>query len=615
MSVEKRMIIAVIVSAAIIVAWNLLFMPPPPPTPEPPAGGTEGVEGSAPAEGAEGEGGRAAGEYDASTGVADLEGDAVERPAEAIFDDDEIADTVVVETDLYRVELTNTEGGCATSWIMKGHQASFGDGELDLVAPTEIRPERLLPLATMVRTGGGDYRHLPRRPQMLATTDGSGKAVFDETGRATVAFHYYEEEVGWIVKELTFHSDSYMLDVRFSTRVVQSGKALIVWGPGVGELLRGNEGDGYQLGNERNGFLFSIQGGLQRAPSPVSDSGESGEPFVEQVVQEYALWVGLENAYFMALAVGDERNPFTPIYQLRSGRELQSGEERKTFYYPYVGIQPLAAEAEFKLYVGPKDLAVLERTDGGRLKDVVQFGWFAFISRPGLWLLQQIYNVMEGIFGAGNYGVAIVLLTVFINILLLPLMLKQRSSMAAMQKLQPQIKQIQAKYKAGKGDNIETRQAKKRALNEEMMALYKAEGVNPMGGCLPMLIQLPILIAFFDMFRVAIELRRAPFVLWIGDLAAPDPFYVTPILMGIVMFLSQRMTPTASEAQGAAAMKFLPFIFVFFFANAPSGLVLYWLTSSLCNLGTQMVMNAVKPPAPIKAPAAAGKGKKKTGRK
>ena len=611
MSVEKRMIIAVIVSAVIIVVWNLLFMPPPP---EPPLGEAEGErpsEGGAPAEGREG----AAGEDAVSAEIAGLEGGVQELPAEAIFDDDEIADTVVIESDLYRVALSNIEGGCATSWIMKGHQASFGDGPLDLVAAPEVRPERLLPLATMIRAGDSAYNHLPRRPLLQAVTDGSGRAVFDETGRATVTFRYFEEEVGWIVKELTFRNDSYMLDVRFSSSQVRGGDALIVWGPGIGELLRGNESDGFQPGNERNGYLYSTQGGLQRLPSPVNDRGESGDPFVEQVVQEYALWVGLENAYFMALAVGDARNLFTPIYQLRTGRELRSGEESKTFFYPYVGILPQAAEAEFNLYVGPKDLAVLERTDGGRLSEVVQFGWFAFISRPGLWMLQQIYNVMAGIFGAGNYGVAIVLLTIFINVLLLPLMLKQRASMAAMQKLQPQIKQIQAKYKAERGDSIETRQAKKKSLNEELMALYKAEGVNPMGGCLPMLIQLPILIAFFDMFRVAIELRRAPFMLWIDNLAAPDPFYVTPVLMGIVMYLSQRMTPVASEAQGAAAMKFLPFIFVFFFANAPSGLVLYWLTSSLFSLGTQMVMNAVKPTAPLKAPVRARKGKKKTGRK
>lgn len=597
MSVEKRMIVAVIVSAVVIVVWNLVFMPPQPEPPAPDEEGEAGVEeetgqeAEPPAEGEE--------------AVTVLP----ERPEEPISAT--AVQTVVVESPLYRVTLTNESGGSATSWVLKNYEASFNNELLDLVAPAEYVPEfegkPLVPLATMLRRDG-KYEWLSAFPVMETGAVSDGKVVFDEDGEARVGFTFNDPALGLVEKKLTFHDDSYLVDVEFNARLERSAdKPLVIWGPGLGELLK-REGEKLVSGREANGYILRKAGAqVQRANAPVGETGEPGEPFAGAEIEEILRWVGVENAYFMALAAGDQENKFFPIYRLTASKQMEGAEGQPTFYYPYIGYSPRDGRGAFRLYVGPKDLKVLENTAAGEFADVVQFGWFSFVSRPALWLLQQINGVTS------NFGLSIILLTILINLLLLPLILKQRSSMVAMQRLQPQLKQIQAKYKVEKGDSIQSRQEKKRKLNEEVMALYKAEGVNPMGGCLPLLIQLPILLALFDMFRVAIELRKAPFIFWLDNLAAPDPFFVTPILMGIVMFASQKITPSPAADSGGATMKLLPFIFVFFFAGAPSGLVLYWLTSSLFQFGTQLAMNAVNPPAaavPAKG-AAQARGRKR----
>jgi YidC/Oxa1 family membrane protein insertase len=599
MSVEKRMIVAVIISAVVIVVWNILFAPlPVEETPAQPSQEESTTTGEKPAV--------EPGAAEAPTEEQEQQPAPTGMPEELITAGER--QSVSIESPLFKVELSNDWGGSVSSWQLKDFRASFSDNTLDLVAPARYRPEGLLPLATMIRSGESKYAQIAARPVLrLEGGEQGGTIKVEGDAAVTVTFELNDESLGWLRKKLTFHADSYLVDVEFVSEL-KSGEAVLVWGPGVGELLKP---DGAKLvkGMEGNGFLYRKVGGqVQRVQAPVSDKGEAGEPFKEQSVPEIVEWVGLENRYFMALADGDIDNLFKRVYLLTASKQLDDAEGSPTFYFPYVGIRPENNSASFRLFVGPKDLGVLEDPRYGNLKDVVQFGWFAFVSRPALWLMQQIEGVI------GNYGWAIIILTVLINTLLLPLIIKQRRSMGEMQRVQPQIKQIQAKYRVEKGDNIETRQRKKRELNEEMMALYKVEGINPMGGCLPLLLQIPILFALFDMFRVAIELRQAPFIFWITDLSGPDPTYITPILMGVAMYFSQMLTPTSAEA-GGATMKLLPFIFVIFFAAAPSGLVIYWLTSSLYNMGVQAAMNRVSPPPAADkrkgVPAKAGRKSKK----
>ncbi|MCX5637096.1 MAG: YidC/Oxa1 family insertase periplasmic-domain containing protein [Planctomycetota bacterium] len=310
---------------------------------------------------------------------------------------------------------------------------------------------------------------------------------------------------------------------------------------------------------------------------------DSEKSFSEIEIKNYCVWAGIENRYFMNLAYGDSATGFFPVYSLSVKQKVKSKGVDKYFALPYLAINTEKSDTEFKMFVGPKDQDVLDVEEGGRLKNVISYGMFSFVSKPAYWVLKQINRVTN------NWGLAIIALTILISILMLPLIIKQRNAMQSMQKLQPQIKQLQAKYKVERGDDIKTRQSKKQSLNEEMMLLYKKENVNPMGGCLPLLLQLPILMALLDMIRISIDLRKAPLFLWWQDLSTADPTFVLPILMGVIMFLSQKITPVAPDQQ-SGAMKFLPFIFLLMFASAPSGLVLYWTTSSAFNLGTQVLM-------------------------
>jgi YidC/Oxa1 family membrane protein insertase len=188
-----------------------------------------------------------------------------------------------------------------------------------------------------------------------------------------------------------------------------------------------------------------------------------------------------------------------------------------------------------------------------------------------------------------NWGVCIILITLITKIVFFPLTYQSTKSMAKMQELQPKLKALKSKYKKAKQD-IEQR----RKLNEETMKMYKQHGVNPAGGCLPMLIQLPIFWGFFRLLLVAVEFRQSPFIFWITDLSLKDPIYITPILMGLTQFINQKMTPTTGDSTQQRMMLIMPVIMTIFFINFPSGLVLYWLTNNVLQIGQQYIFNRIR---------------------
>jgi len=234
-----------------------------------------------------------------------------------------------------------------------------------------------------------------------------------------------------------------------------------------------------------------------------------------------------------------------------------------------------------------------------------------FLAVPLLRALKWIYGYV------GNYGWSIIILTIAINGLMFPLRHKSVKSMRRMQELQPQIKSIQDRYAKLKATDPE-----RQKMNTELMALYKEKGVNPASGCVPMLLTMPVLFAFYSLLSVAIEMRGAPFALWIRDLSAHDPYYITPLIMGATMFWQQRMTPVADPAQ-AKVMMLTPIMFLFFFLWAPSGLVIYWTISNLLGIGQQFATNRiigapvvkqVRPPAERRLKSA-GAGRSEDARK
>ncbi len=253
----------------------------------------------------------------------------------------------------------------------------------------------------------------------------------------------------------------------------------------------------------------------------------------------------------------------------------------------------------FTLFVGPKDIDLLRRVDP-KLQQLIDWGWFGVIAKP-LFLAMHWLNDNF----VHNYGWSIVLITIAINVVLLPLRVKSMKSQRKMQSLQPKLAAINAKYKG-----LSMRDPKKAEQNQEVMEFYKKEGVNPMGGCLPMVVQLPLIYAFYKVFAVTIEMRGAHW-LWITDLSQPEllPIHILPLIMIVSQFVMQKMTPNPGmDPSQAKMMMFMPLMFGFLFYNFSSGLVLYWLTSNLVGIAQQWAVNRMMPaPPPPPAPAAVKK--------
>ncbi len=296
-------------------------------------------------------------------------------------------------------------------------------------------------------------------------------------------------------------------------------------------------------------------------------------------------WIAYEEPYFM-IAVIDENNDKGTA----KGTILPDGEIKISYLTPSLNLSPAEQTTEnFSLYLGPRDLYVL-KTLNRNLEKAVNFGWFDIIAKPLLVTLRFFNKYVS------NYGISIILLTILIKILFWPLTHKSYQSMKEMRKLQPMMAKIREKYK---GDRQE--------MNKQLMSLYKTYKINPMGGCLPMLIQIPVFFALFRVLPNSIELRHAPFISWITDLSAPDrlgsfpfqiPFMAPPygipvltLIMGASMYIQQKMTPTTGDPAQAKMMMLLPLVFTFFFINFPSGLVLYWLVNNILSIAQQYRIN------------------------
>jgi len=294
-------------------------------------------------------------------------------------------------------------------------------------------------------------------------------------------------------------------------------------------------------------------------------------------------WGALADTYFMgALVPLDSQG----IASLKTSRPAPD-QIRTAFILPPINL-PAGSDKTFQvaLYFGPRDIDILKPLNL-QLEQAVNFGYFDILAKPLLWVLKFFNNYLH------NYGWAIILLTILVKIVFWPLTHKSYKSMKDMQKLQPKMAKIREKHK----DNREK-------MNQEMMALYKTYKVNPMGGCLPMVIQIPVFFALYSLLGYAIELRQAHFFLWINDLAAPDrlpigvpiPYVgdgipVLTLLMGASMFIQQKMTPTTGDPTQAKLMLFLPVVFTFMFINFASGLVLYWLVNNVLSIGQQYYIN------------------------
>lgn len=470
---------------------------------------------------------------------------------------------VVVETSLYRAVWSN-RGGVLRSWKLKEHKKSRkGPQEpLELVADQAAETGRY-PFSL----GLDDAELAGRLNKALYEASTANLDLADGTS-GELRFVFSDGASVRAEKVFRFTGGSYALDTEI--RVWKNDQPVspsVLWGPGISNL---SAADMKQSFSAARGSAVYTGGKVYRMNERKFKPGENTYNFVD--------WAAYEENYFVALFV-------LPAQKGRAAFMQETSEGRAPAHFLYV-TEPR------KAFIGPKSADAL-KAFGYNAKKVINFGTFGSIAEILLVAVKFFHKVVP------NWGVAIILLTIAIKILFFPLTYSSTKSMAKMADLQPKIKAIRAKYKKAKSDI-----AQRREMNEEMMKLYKAQGVNPAGGCLPLLIQLPIFVAVYQMLVAAIEFRHSPFIpFWISDLSVMDKTYVLPILMGGTQFISQKMTPTSADPAQAKMMMFMPIIMTFFFAWAQSGLVLYWLTSNVLQIGQQALMNKMmhRHPATAKA--------------
>lgn len=367
-----------------------------------------------------------------------------------------------------------------------------------------------------------------------------------------------------ITKKFTFSPDNGLNTLKITVRnTSSSSQPLYPWelmlGPGL---------------NTVESEMDENEGELTAAYAYAKEGRK--HPIYEKIKDEPAshdwIWTGLNNRYFLAALAGSDFSGTRPVRRLE---EVGENDETPLLAVPIPGVQldpgqKMAWSSSF--YLGPKDYTRLKQLGLG-LDRAVDFGFFAPLAKLANSSLVYFHNL------TGNHGVAIIIISIIIQILLTPLSLKSYKAMAVMKKIQPEMKAIQTRYKKDP-----------QRMNQEVMALYKRHGTNPLGGCLPMLLQIPVFFALFTALRNSWDLHGAPFIFWIQDLSAKDPYYVLPIVMGGIMFLQQSLNPQTSDPAQATMMKWMPVVFTFMFLTFPSGLVLYWLINSTWGFAQTMYL-------------------------
>lgn len=465
---------------------------------------------------------------------------------------------VRVETPLYEA-VFSCYGGRLKSWklnrymdkvqlhplgrLVQGLVAKVFGKELDTSPPRPVdlvntsRPN-FLPLALVLQ--GGLYDET--RPWQASTQH------LKVEGRAKVLRFLWRSEDLTLERIYTFYPDTYRVDLllRVISRTPISAP-LLQW---VGRTDVKKSYYGFY------GPLYYGEEGLKKVKPKKIKVGE--EHKVEGVQ-----WFGFDQDYFISLISTPE--------QVR-GR-LCLGRYEPGLLYGAFGPSSQQVEYRFSLFLGPKVPELLSEVHPTANK-AVDYGTFGVIAVPILKVIKFTHKF------TGNYGIDIILLALLLKIIFLPLTQKSQKAMKEMQKLGPEIKRLQQRYKHDK-----------ERLNRELIELYRRRRVNPFSGCLPLLLQLPVFFALYRALLVSIDLRHAPFVLWIRDLSDKDPTYITPLLMGATMFLQQRMTTPQGDPQQQKIMTFMPIIFTFLFLNFPSGLVLYWLATNVLGILHQLYEN------------------------
>lgn len=359
-----------------------------------------------------------------------------------------------------------------------------------------------------------------------------------------------------ILKNYTFHPSSYSFDL--SIQLINGSDNLV---NGQLDLSLVTPWD-----KDNKSQMYTFVGAVTFDGEDLAEDKPAGLEKSPKIYKNNVVWSGYTSKYFLSVISPKEASDQLFI-------SAGSGYVENKFSSSMINLnKDQKASFEYTAYFGPKQDEYLSAS-GHQLEKAIDYGFFHPLSKPLMVVLKYFYSFI------GNFGFSIILLTICIKLIFWPLTQKSYKSMKGMQKLQPEMKKMREKH--GKD---------KQKLNQEMMSFYKDNKVNPLGGCLPMLIQIPVFFALYRVLLGSIELRHAPFMLWITDLSAKDPYYVTPLIMGVTMFLQQKMTPTNMDPTQEKIMLMMPVVFTFMFLNFPSGLVLYWLTNNLLTILQQYLI-------------------------
>jgi YidC/Oxa1 family membrane protein insertase len=475
----------------------------------------------------------------------------------------ETFETKIIHTPLYAASIS-AKGAALTGFVLEKYKENINDPKTG---------KQLIPLknqtgTTLVVLDGKDA---PDLTQIVFTADYSDEALEVNSNAPRSMSFFGQSDAGLTVeKKYTFYPDSYKIDLEvlvknLSPNNITSSLTLVLTNPPPEKSSSyGFEGPFAYVNNS----FEQVQ---------VKEFEKKG------ILSGNIDWAGIETQYFMTAILPEIPSGNSLRFHLNSKNnlvEVRLSRQEQIF-------QPGASfSGKYTLYFGPKRMPEL-KSIGRNLDKAVNFGFFDIIAKPCLLLMDVIHDR-----AIANYGVCIIILTIFFKIIFWPLGTKSYKSMAEMKKLQPLMEEIRKKYKDDK-----------KKMNEEIMGLYRTYKVNPMSGCLPMLVQIPVFIAFYRMLYGAIELRHAPFALWINDLSSPDrlfdfgfpiplmsPPYGIPVLtiiMGATMLLQQKLSPPPGDPTQAKMMMMMPIVFTFIFINFPSGLVLYWLVNNVISIAQQ----------------------------
>jgi YidC/Oxa1 family membrane protein insertase len=528
---EKRVILAFVLSIAVMYAYTVLFSPRKPPET---AAQTQ-TEIPAPVN---------PGAKPPATVVpkAEAAGNTTEADTQA-----EKAEDYFLDTPLYTATISNV-GGVLKSFKLKAYKDAEG------------HPLELIDQMSAPKVGW---------PLTVVTGD---KAIDEELSRAQMAGQQEDDRVALdyvskglhLRKVVQYDRENYVLSLQ--TTVAKDGKNIpfnIAWRGGFGDQSIPQD-------PAKKNAVYQPDSAFKRVNLRSLKDQE----------QEYTtLRAGVDDQYFLAMFL----LPDTPG-QVKI-RKLEYPAPDGKSQIPTLSASVTVPEGRaMRLYLGPKQRDSLAKADPV-LPSVVDYGYFEFIAKPLVFCLLWIHSYI------GNFGWAIILLTIALNVVLFPLRLKQQVSMLKMQKIQPQMRRLQDQYK-----KLKATDPRRAQVQADMMNLYKEHGVNPMGGCLPLLLQMPLLFGFYSALSYSIELRRAPWMFWVKDLSQPDYILhnipVLAILMAISMFIQQRLTPTTNvDPAQAKMMMIMPLMFTFMFWSQSSGLVLYWLTSNVIGIAQQIFIN------------------------